>query len=132
MKKLTKLFLIGAIVTTQVFSYCYPDASCEESLADMSSEMEDIIDDNFDKLEDKIDKAIDEYKKINKELDKEIYVLEVALKGETLLYRKLSEIELYSAQSKQLNDTEISLIINIKELLGKKQKEGVKNEQKKN
>jgi len=131
MNRIIKLFLITTIVTTQVFSYCYPDGSCEEPLADMSNKMEDIIDDNFDKLEDKIDKAIEEYKKINKELDKEIYVLEVALKGETLLYRKLSEIELYSAQSKQLNDTEISLMINIKELLKKKQREGKNNESKK-
>jgi hypothetical protein len=47
------------------------------------------------------------------------------------LYRKLSEIEIYLAQSKQLSDIEISLIVNIKELLKNKQEKGVSNEQKK-
>lgn len=127
-----KILLFTILLATQAFSYCYPDSSCEESLSSMSSDMEDIIDDNFDKLEDKIDKAIDKYKTINTELDKEIYVLEVALKGETLLYRKLSEVELYSSQSKQMKDVEVSIIINMIEQLEKKRKKAKLNEQKKN
>lgn len=126
MKRIAKLFLIGAVATTQSFSYCFPDGSCEKAISDMSSNIEKVINNNFNKLDSKIDKAIEAYKKINKELDKEIYVLTVALKGETLLYKKLSEFELYSAQSKQINDIEISQMINIKNILEKKQNKGKK------
>ena len=87
----------------------------------MSQEIQEKIDNEFDKLEDSIDKVKETHNSIIAELDKEIYLLNMILKGEVALYRKLNQIEFLTKQSSQIKGIDISMIYNINQLLKKRE-----------
>jgi len=129
LRKFSILFTLTIIFNLNLYSSCYTDGSCEPVLTKTSNEIKEVIKNSFDGLNNKISKVKENYQKINTELDKEIYLLNVALKGEALLYRKLSEAELYSKQSKEITSLDISLLTEIINELKDKKVKGKKNVQ---
>lgn len=123
---LSILIIVG--IANNANAKCRKKGSCEQPLAKMSQNVRDYIEESFDNLDTQINALEKEYALENKELDKEIYVLQVALKGEQTLYRKMSNIEAELKKNVKLKDNHISAINILEEI--KENREGMENEKK--
>lgn len=118
-----KILIFLLIFSSFSYATCVVSTSCESDLQQMKQDVGDKIDDEFDKLDDSINKTKDVYNEINNELDKEIHLLEIALKSEILVYKKLSEIDYITKQSTQIKSVDLSMIYSMSGLIKEKYEE---------
>lgn len=133
-KNIVKVLLLIALYENS-FAICTVSSDCEGDLSNMSQNVTQYIANYFNKLYPYIEAVTDEYKNVNTELDKEIEALEITLKGEMMMYDKISNIEdsvKNNVAQKEISSTILILMQQIakdeEESIQKLEKEIMKND----